>query len=729
MTAEDKIFKTLYENKELAHRLETVDHISVVCYNNQHPEIGLTALFRFLTKLEIDAAIVERVVFLGIKNLSDNPCCHPDIVHALFPETTIVTYAKPWNTIAPEDIYVDSPLVIHLADNVGEAYEDSLKSKILMHAVNYLVDRTRLVGAIAVVGDGETKPEIISNFDLDSFVFTEAKCKLLSDFCVSKQKDIRRYRNELTPQSALKACIEEAQHGCEECCMVDNYGKAKICPLAQHEVALMYRQEEKEAAKSLSHQLDRLSAYQGYEPSQIQLADNLAEGCGCEKDVFAALSIYKRHAHNGNTACCDKIIELADKEEEISKLVALPWIIRQANDGDLDKASELAKIFEEGTYGVPVNHDYSRKWQIMLAESGDDKYIAELMKQAKNRQDWKESIKWNRKLRDLDSEYFDSDSYAEAKLKYIHSIATTPYSLYTRGKAFLMGSAEEKDVELAELCLIASAETGYLPAQEYLCEEYSMGRLPKDYKKSVYWGDKALEQGSKAVRFRLAWLYDDQSGVTPDYEKSHRLYKELAKEGNSAAMNNLGWMCSRGHFYTVNYKKAYEWYLKAAEAGDDVGARNVAYYYKYGTGTDKNESEAFKWFLVAANKGDKSAIKQLIECYKNGFGVERDSAKVIEWYEKLIDAGDKDAVVDLGYYYGTVILDYDKALIYYRKAAESGHRVAQYNMGIMYQEGKGVESDENTAIYWYRKSAIQGYASAQNKLKEMDIDWLEKDDE
>ena len=159
--------------------------------------------------------------------------------------------------------------------------------------------------------------------------------------------------------------------------MVAKYGKTKVCPLAQHEVALMYRGDDNPSAQSLSHQLERLTAYQGYIPSQIQIADNMTEGCGCEKDIFAALSIYKRYAHNGNTTCCDRIIELAGKEESISNLVALPWIIRLANDGDLDKASELATIFEEGKYGVPIDHSYSRKWQTMLPRLGKEKYMEE----------------------------------------------------------------------------------------------------------------------------------------------------------------------------------------------------------------------------------------------------------------------------------------------------------------------------------------------------------------
>ncbi|PKK69313.1 hypothetical protein RhiirC2_781142, partial [Rhizophagus irregularis] len=53
----------------------------------------------------------------------------------------------------------------------------------------------------------------------------------------------------------------------------------------------------------------------------------------------------------------------------------------------------------------------------------------------------------------------------------------------------------------------------------------------------------------------------------------------------------------------------------------------------------------------------------------------------------------------------------------YHKAANSGYSLAQYNLGLMYEYGKGIEKDINQAIYWYEKSAKQGYQLAQNRLE------------
>ncbi len=46
----------------------------------------------------------------------------------------------------------------------------------------------------------------------------------------------------------------------------------------------------------------------------------------------------------------------------------------------------------------------------------------------------------------------------------------------------------------------------------------------------------------------------------------------------------------------------------------------------------------------------------------------------------------------------------------------TGFDKAQYNLGKMYRDGRGVAADQSTAAKWFRLAAEQGYAKAQNKL-------------
>ena len=50
------------------------------------------------------------------------------------------------------------------------------------------------------------------------------------------------------------------------------------------------------------------------------------------------------------------------------------------------------------------------------------------------------------------------------------------------------------------------------------------------------------------------------------------------------------------------------------------------------------------------------------------------------------------------------------------KAAEQGLAKAQYNLGLMFNNGKGVKQDYLQCVSWYRKAAEQGHAKAQYNL-------------
>src|SRR4030042_247202 len=73
--------------------------------------------------------------------------------------------------------------------------------------------------------------------------------------------------------------------------------------------------------------------------------------------------------------------------------------------------------------------------------------------------------------------------------------------------------------------------------------------------------------------------------------------------------------------------------------------------------------------------------------------------------------GDVRAQYELGVMYAEgkgVPQDFDKAKPLFEKAAAAGHGGAQYNLGVMYAEGKGVTQDLDQAKAWWEKAAKQG---------------------
>jgi hypothetical protein len=60
--------------------------------------------------------------------------------------------------------------------------------------------------------------------------------------------------------------------------------------------------------------------------------------------------------------------------------------------------------------------------------------------------------------------------------------------------------------------------------------------------------------------------------------------------------------------------------------------------------------------------------------------------------------------------------DYLTALRLLKPLAAQGHAEAQYNLGGMYAEGRGVPQDYGEATKWFRKAAEQGHVEAQYNL-------------
>ena len=60
--------------------------------------------------------------------------------------------------------------------------------------------------------------------------------------------------------------------------------------------------------------------------------------------------------------------------------------------------------------------------------------------------------------------------------------------------------------------------------------------------------------------------------------------------------------------------------------------------------------------------------------------------------------------------------DYATALREWQPLAEQGHAGSQYQLGLLYANGKGVTKDDAKARLWFEKAAIQGHTEAQVNL-------------
>ena len=99
--------------------------------------------------------------------------------------------------------------------------------------------------------------------------------------------------------------------------------------------------------------------------------------------------------------------------------------------------------------------------------------------------------------------------------------------------------------------------------------------------------------------------------------------------------------------------------------------------------------------------------------FQQGFeAVRRDDYQTaFKLWLPLAEQGYASAQFNLGVIYENgqgVKQDYFEAVKWYRKAAEQGDASAQFNLGLMYDKGQGVKQDYFEAVKWSRKAAEQG---------------------
>ena len=107
--------------------------------------------------------------------------------------------------------------------------------------------------------------------------------------------------------------------------------------------------------------------------------------------------------------------------------------------------------------------------------------------------------------------------------------------------------------------------------------------------------------------------------------------------------------------------------------------------------------------------------------FEDGFAAYRseDYPTALRLWMPLARQGDAGAQFNLGIMYanGRGVPQNDaEAVKWYRLAADQGDAGAQSNLGIMYANGRGVPQNDAEAVKWYRLAADQGDAGAQSNL-------------
>ena len=158
---------------------------------------------------------------------------------------------------------------------------------------------------------------------------------------------------------------------------------------------------------------------------------------------------------------------------------------------------------------------------------------------------------------------------------------------------------------------------------------------------------------------------------------------------------------------------------KAADAGSLEAMYDLADCYYDGEGVDKNIPLSSKWMTKAADAGYPKAQVAIGVAYLLGANeIEQNYALAERFLQMAAMKDNTEAQGYLSFLYVNME-DYEKALLWGRKAAQMGDPTACTVLGRIFNEGLGVEIDHIQALKWYEGAADKGDADAQNIVGNM----------
>jgi TPR repeat protein len=280
-----------------------------------------------------------------------------------------------------------------------------------------------------------------------------------------------------------------------------------------------------------------------------------------------------------------------------------------------------------------------------------------------------------------------------------------------------------------------------------------------DFVAAEKWARLAAEAGSGDGQAILAYILASGPETMRDLEAAHRWYEQSAKA--DCPQGALGYALLLAPLVKdeAGQRKVADHVRRAAEAGLATALYLLGDLTRGGIGVERSDVIAADLYRQAAEKGSRSGQARWGLALIEGLGVERDPTEGESWLRRAAMAGDPEAAARLGDLYARAFSsevdtgsreenaskqetrapfrfnrngkgsrrgaalppNHAEAAIWYRRAAEAGHRTAARALGLLYLTGAGVARDPDEAARWLRISAQAGDLQARADLANLSL--------
>lgn len=336
--------------------------------------------------------------------------------------------------------------------------------------------------------------------------------------------------------------------------------------------------------------------------------------------------------------------------------------------------------------------------------------------------------------------------------------------MYNLGVAYKNGKLVPQDLQKSYEWLTKAADCGFNCAILALIQDHWFVEGPrKDLKKSIHCLTQLTAKGDTDAflpQAQILWLWGhahfEGKGVEQDVQKALDYFRKGADLGDNRSIIDIANAYQDGKGVQKNLQNAIQYWEKSSISNPRIRNKIGACYQAYAVELQKSgnskqaqqyHAKAYGCYQTAASEKDPDAMLNLCMYFHNGINVKKDpkQAKIWgecaaaqghpgamsflgnlnlyykpinpklaeEWFKKAYDAGETDSLIDLGFIYATHYKQPEKALDFYKKAAELGYASGQYGYALLvFSQYKDNQELEGRGLYYLHQAAESGLPEA-----------------
>ncbi len=486
----------------------------------------------------------------------------------------------------------------------------------------------------------------------------------------------------------------------------------------------------------------KLQASLGNTDAEFNLGQMYEHGWGVQSDPLEAQRNYELAAGQNDLASMYAlgILYLEDKGTfKHDYVLGMDWLNKSAFKGNAYAQFVLAQIYQYGMknqHGEVVIHTNPgqadgmyflaaannngmaqyRLAEMLVRKKQDDVSItAKESRQALIKSLYESAIANGVKEASLPLAFFNAMDSNKAKQLNAFQVAKREAEQDNPHAALLLGILYDRGIGVAsspsEAMKWYEKSGSNLVSKFILGTYYSLGRnSSQDLTKGESLLQQSAEEDFSYASLNLAVLHKQQEKpFLPQLDKAVALGN--AKSGLLLADYYLSLASS-----DAQMQQARDIYQRFAEKGDKEAQLKLAFMHEKGLGGKVDIQTAFTWYNTSAEQGQPIAQYLLGRLYQIGqLNGTPDYALAKQWYSRSQSSYSPSAVA-LGFIYDTVDDNYKQAKTSYDIASQLHDSVGQYNLGLIYEEGKGEVVDDEKAKLLYQQAADQGNTHAMVQL-------------